>query len=182
MARIQRFSDEDLWSIALKHSSSFTSVGEWNTYAKEHGLPHSQTFIQRLGSWNGIKERLNLNVNMQHRPVKYEVDELISILKKHKEAYKSVSAWNQYASKHKLPTHKVFEKYLGIEQLEKMTGLTQSYTLKSLREEILNYFPDRPPTYAEWNELTKNKPIVSSSTIVRHFGSWSNMKARIYKE
>jgi len=155
-------------------------VGKWNDYAKANSLPHSQTFIQRFGSWNNIKERLNLELNSQHRPQKYEQNELMVILNEHKGAYKSINAWNQYASKHKLPTHQVFEKYLGLDVIEEITGLQTELSKDFLKNHIKEHFPNRPPTITEWNNIAKEKSVVSSSTIVRRFGSWNNMKAHVY--
>lgn len=181
MSRKQKFTDEELWELATKHKQAMTSVSEWNRYAKTQGLPHSQTMIQRFGSWNEIKEKLELEVNHQYRPQKYDRDELLAILKEHKTAYTNIYAWNQYAIKHKLPTHQVFEKYLGLETLELLTELKPVLSKESVKRQIKEYFPERPPTVMQWLNLSKQSSVVSTSTIIRYFGSWNNMKAHVYR-
>ena len=181
LSRKLRFTDEDLWQIISKHRQALTSVGGWNQYAKEHGLPHSQTLIQRLGSWNLIKERLNIQLNEQHRPRKYEEKELLEVLKKHRDQYTNIYNWNMYAKQHKLPTHGVFERYLGLERLEELTGFKSEYTKKDLKKIILEHFPEKPPTVNDWKGVSKDKNLPSFTTIIRRFGSWNTMKAHVYR-
>lgn len=178
--RKQRFTDEELWKIISKHKQALTSVGEWNQYAKKYSLPHSQTLIQRLGSWNIIKERLNIQINEQHRPRKYGEKELLEILENHGNAYTNIHSWNTYARQHKLPTHGVFERYLGLERLEELTDFKSEYTKKDLKKVILEYFPEKPPTVNEWKIVSRDKKLPSFTTIIRRFGSWNTMKAYVY--
>ena len=180
MSLRSRYSDEELLEIAKKHKDFFTSVGKWNTYAKEHGLPHHQTFIQRFGSWNNIKDLLNFETNEQHRPYKYEVSELLEILNEHKEAYTGIYAWNQYAKEHQLPTHGVFERILGIKKLDSITNYTQSASKEDLKKIILSYFPNKPPTVNEWKSISKANEVPSFTTVIRRFGSWNLMKVYVY--
>lgn len=180
MSRKQKFSDKELWEIASKHKEAFTSVEGWNQYAKENGLPHSQTFIQRFGSWNTIKEKLNLDTNNQHRPVKYQINELNSIIREHKEALTSINSWNQYAQRHNLPSYDVFERHLGAEQIEEITQYKTHLTQNDLKKIILSHFPESPPTVSDWKALSETKRVPSFSTIIRKFGSWKEMKRKVY--
>lgn len=182
MVRTERFSNEDLWNIIKKHKNAFTVVREWNDYARENGLPHAQTIIKRLGNWNSIKNALKINTNNNHRPLKYEVEELLKILQEHKAAYKTMYDWNQYAIQNKLPTHQVFEKYLGIEKLEELIEHPLMLSKELIKNQIKGHFPDGPPTVTEWKVLSEtNKSVVAASTIIRYFNSWSNLKYEVYR-
>jgi hypothetical protein len=181
LSRKQKFSNSDLWNIVQNHKSEFTSVGSWNRYAKEKGLPHSQTFIQRLGSWNEIKQQLNLEANGQHRPTKYNQEELMGILVEHKELFKNIYSWNQFASKNKLPSAEVFVRHLGMDEVEKVTGYKSNLENKDLKDLILKHFPHTPPTVNQWKMLSKHElELPSFSTIIRKFESWKKMKREVY--
>gem|GEM_PF-3113239 len=123
---------------------------------------------------------LELETNEQHRPQKYLAENLISILHEHKSAYTNIHTWNQYAKKHKLPTHWVFERHLGIEKIEQITGLNPRYTKERLKQIIRRQFPDKPPTVNQWNELLSIYKLPSSATIIRKFGNWNRMKYYVY--
>ncbi|WP_028393966.1 hypothetical protein [Bacillus cihuensis] len=174
-------SDEELLKIAEEHKDKITSVNKWNQYAKENKLPHSQTFILRFGSWNDLKAKLNLETNRQHRPFKYGVEELKSILKEHSKEYTSINHWNQYAIEHKLPTHSVFERHLGLLMLEELTPFRDRVSKENLKDVILMHFPDSPPTMTEWTMVAKDMGLPSTSTITRCFGKWKDMKEYIYR-
>lgn len=174
------FSDDELLKIANEHRVHFTSTRKWNEYARKNGLPHHQTFIQRFGSWNDVKEKLGLQTNNQYRPLKYSKTELLKILSEHSKAYTSINAWNMYAKKHQLPTHGVFERQLGINQLEELTPFNSKEI--DLKELILTYFPIHPPTVTEWKDLSKNISVPHYMTIIRKFGSWNLMKNQVYKK
>lgn len=181
MGKSYHYSDEELWGILKKHKDAITSVAAWNRYAKKHKLPHSQTFINRFGSWNEIKKKLNLNINQQHRPSKYSKEELYEILRKHNNAYKNIYQWNQYAKKHKLPSHDVFVRHLGLKELESIVGVSFSgYSIENIAKQIREHFPHKPPTVDEWKRLSRTKKLVSESTIISKFGSWNNMKSYVY--
>ncbi len=181
LARKEKFTDEALWKIALTYKHEFTSVTSWNHFAKEKGLPHSQTFIQRFGKWNELKEKLNVKSNKQHRPQKYERDELITILAAHKGAFRTIHAWNQYANKNKLPSANVFERHLGAEEIERITGYQSQLSEASYKEIILKHFPNSPPTVSQWKNLSKDESdLPSFSTIIRKFDSWEKMKRVVY--
>lgn len=180
LSKRQRYTDDELIELAKKHHEYLTSVGKWNEYARKRNLPHSSTFIQRFGGWNILKERLELETNEQHRPQKYSTEELISILSEHKNAYTNIFSWNQYAMKHKLPTHWVFERHLGIEKIQQITGMKLRYTKENLKELIRQQFPEKPPSVNQWNERIKQINLPSAATIIRKFGSWKQMKYYVY--
>lgn len=182
MKKALKFTDEELWDKLKKNKRALSSVREWNEYAKANSLPHSQTLIKRFGSWNELKKAMELEVNGQHRPQKYDAEELKTIIENHKEAYKSINAWNQYAKQHQLPSHQVFERYLGLKELEGMLNTQFVLTKEHVCKQIKEHFPDKSPTVSQWIHLSKGTKVVSSSTIIRLFGSWRKMKYQVYRE
>ncbi|MDQ0273489.1 hypothetical protein [Cytobacillus purgationiresistens] len=182
MSRGQQFSDKELWKIVESNKNALGSVGGWDVYAKEQKLPRAQTIIKRLGKWNEIKDKLDIRTYDQNRPLKYTKEELIEILIQHKHFFKNSYQWNVYASEHNLPTFKVFETYLGKVKMEEILEKPLSIGMNEIADMIKTHFPSQPPTYAEWNELAKVQPVVSTSTIIRYFNGWNNMKARVYRK
>lgn len=183
VSRGHQFSDEELWELVTKNKEFLTSVGEWNQYAKTNKLPHSQTLIKRLGKWNEIKRRLNIERNEQHRPIKYSKEELIELLKQHKNAFKNIYEWNQYAKRNKLPDYNIFRRYLGDKMIMELTGYSfGNYTKDQIKEIILHYFPFSAPTVGEWQAVGREENIPSASTIIRVFGSWNEMKKQVYSD
>ena len=176
----EQISDEELLSIAEQHKSHITSVKKWNEYSIANGLPHSQTFISRFGTWNRFKKKLSLDVNNQHRPQTFTDKELIAILKKHKKHYTSIGNWDSYADQHNLPKHALVLDRLGMDRIYKLTGFTSQWTKEQLEELILHHFPDKPPTQNDWNALSSQVNLPSYLTVIRRFGSWNNMKHSVY--
>ena len=176
----EKYSNEYLQEIAVKHKEHFTSVNHWNEYASENGLPHSQTFIMRFGKWNDIKKSLQMVTQSAHRPKVYDKETLLDILEKNKKHYISISKWNTYAAQNKLPYHDVFAKYIGIEELENLLGHPLRIQQDTLKTIMLRFFPDNPPTARMWDQLATRENLPVAHTYIRHFGSWTKAKTEIY--
>lgn len=176
------FTTDELLEIARKHQNALTSVNKWNVYSEANGVPHSQTFISHFGSWNKLKEQLNLNTKTQGRPQTFKDTDLLNILKEYGQHYTSVRGWNAYAKEHGLPGHHVFAKRMGLEQVSQLTKYKDDtvWNPKDYKAIILKYFPETPPTFAEWADLAKRVKVPSTLTLVRHYGKWNLMKHEVY--
>lgn len=176
----EQISDDELLSIARQHKEQLKSVKHWNEYRKGKGLPHSQTFISRFGTWNAFKEQLSLEINEQNRPQIFSDEELMDILKKYKNQYIGIKEWDQFAERHGFPTHALFLQRLGMDKVYELTGYTSQWTTEQLKQLILMHFPNTPPTQSDWNSLSSKVRLPSYLTVIRRFGSWNNMKHAVY--
>jgi len=177
---MKTYSSEELIEIARKHQHALTSVNKWGVYSESHDVPHAQTFIAHFGSWNKLKQQLNLDTNSQGRPQTFSETDLLDILREHGEQYTSIRVWNTYAEKHGLPGHHVFAKRMGLKRLSELTKYESLEQVKDYKTLILKYFPERPPTFAEWSKLAEKENVPSAITIVRHYGKWNLMKHVVY--
>lgn len=107
---------------------------------------------------------------------------MYSILEQHKSNYETIQEWNRYASEHKLPDHEVFERNLGLSNLEEIVGHALTIRKETLKTYMLKYFPSKPPTIKEWTEIANTYKLPVANTFILHFGSWSKMKAEIYSK
>lgn len=177
---MKSYTTAELIEIARKHQHALTSVNKWNVYSETHDVPHAQTFIGHFGTWNNLKQQLNLNTNSQGRPQTFVETELVSILKEHGDHYTTIRNWNAFAEEHGLPGHHVFAKRIGLERLSQMTKYEGVSDAKDYKPMILKYFPNEPPTYNEWAELASKEKVPSATTLVRHYGKWNVMKHEVY--
>ena len=179
----EQISDEELLAIAKQHKKHITSVTKWNDYRKTQktkGLPHSQTFISRFGSWNAFKEMLSLDINNQSRPQTFTDVELIDILNEHKDHYTGITEWDNFADQNGLPKHALLLDRLGMDQVYDLTGFTSQWSKEQLERLILMHFPDKPPTQRECNDLSDQVNLPSYLTVIRRFGSCNSMKHSVY--
>lgn len=170
--------------LLQNHKEYLTSAREWNEYRKENNLPHSQTLIKKFGSWNAVKESIGTErVNERHRPVKYNKETVINILKEHGRHLTTKLDWDKYAKEHKLPNYTVLFKRLSDEEIYDLTGYRRVFSKELLVQIIKDYYPTTPPTIREWRELAKiEKSAPSASLIIVHFGSWKGMIESIYEK
>lgn len=164
------------------HREHLTSSRKWNDYRLNLGLPHSQTLIRKFGSWNALKETLEIGeVFEPHRPVKYDAAIIREILKEHGKHLTSQVKWNEYAKNNKLPNYTVIFERLSEDQVFELTDYRKTLNKDSVVEMIKKYYPTEPPTSRQWNMLAKEKPNVpSSSSIILMFESWKKMIREVY--
>lgn len=174
------YDKENLLTLLTPYKANLTSVKAWNEFSKQHNLPHSATLIKNFGSWNQVKEALSLDQSKAQRPVKYSAEELLILLDRYHEKFTTINDWNAFASENELPSYPTFERYLGREEIERKTGLVLNWDEKKLKSVIKEHFPDKAPTISQWNAIAKEYSLPTHMTIVRHFNSWSIMKARVY--
>lgn len=174
------YDKETLMKLLLPHKEYLTSVRAWNEYSKEHNLPHSATLINQFGSWNSTKAAFSLEESKPQRPKKYSAEELLVTLENYHDKFTTINGWDDFASKNELPAFSTFERYLGRELIEEKTGMVLEWNEDKLKHIILTHFPSTPPTVSKWNEVAKQHNLPTHMTIVRHFKSWSIMKARVY--
>lgn len=164
------------------HLENVTSTRDWDEYRKQHDLPHSQTLINKFGSWNRLKEALSMKQNALHRPVKYTPDVVREILQEHGTALTGQVAWNNYAKENQLPNYKIIFERLSETEVYEITGYIKKYTVDISKKIVLEHFPDKPPTFAEWERLAKvNRNVPSATGLFKQFGSWRNMVSQIYQ-
>lgn len=174
------YDKDTLMEILFPHKEHLTSVRAWNEYSKEHNLPHSATLINQFGSWNNAKAAFSLEESKPQRPVKYSAEGLMEVLETHHAKFTTINDWNTFASNNELPAYQTFERHLGRDIIEEKTGLVLEWNEEKLKKVIKKYFPSKAPTVAQWNEKAKEYHLPTHMTIVRHYKSWSIMKARIY--
>jgi hypothetical protein len=179
----QSYNQEELLAIATDHREQLTSTIKWNTYSKEAGLPHSQTFIKHFGSWNKLKECLSLPELNAHRPVTYSKDTIKQILEDHGQHYTSNRAWDDYVNDKELPIHQTIINHYSIEEIRELVKVPPkgTYTETDLRKAMLTHFPYHSPTIKEWNQLAKNEDLPNAATYMRRFGSWMKAQENIRK-
>lgn len=168
--------------LLAPHKEQLTSTRKWNNYRTHHDLPHSQTLIRQFGSWNEVKEALDIKeVNERHRPIKYDADKVRAVLKEHGEHLKSMQQWNAHATEHHLPNYAVLFDRLSEDEVFELTGYRKTFNQETLSQVIKKHFPDSAPTIRRWEELANtDSNIPSASLIILHFGSWKKMKRKVY--
>lgn len=174
------YDKDTLMEILYQHKEHLTSVRAWNEYSKEHGLPHAATLMNQFGSWNNTKVAFSLEESKPQRPFKYSAEGLMDLLETHQAKFTTINDWNAFASDHGLPAYQTFERHLGRDLVEEKTGMIVEWNEEKLKKLIKSYFPTTPPTIVQWNKVANEFVLPKHTTIVRHFNSWSIMKARVY--
>lgn len=180
----KRYTQDELLEIAKKHYKYFKSKRDWDDYARKEGLPSTSTFIKVFGSWNGIKEILQLEPLERVGPKGYTKEELIEILAKHGDNFKDSIQWNEYAKENDLPTYKTIRKYLSYEEIATYVkpARNRPYNKDLLLTIGLNFYHEiQNFTMEEWNQFAKEQNLPSSHTFHRNFGSWKKAKECIAK-
>lgn len=110
-----------------EHVSSTLS---YNTFRKEHNeleLPHFQSVIKIFGSWNEFKSALGLETHSIGRRPIYTDEELLKVLKEHREYFINQKTWNEHADKEQLPRFSVMKNRLPLDIIQRYTNYAKRY-------------------------------------------------------
>ncbi|QPC47549.1 hypothetical protein [Mangrovibacillus cuniculi] len=179
MSKGIQYDNQYLLDTAKKHKEQFTSIAKWNTFAKQNDLPLATTYIKRFGTWNEVKESIGNSTNKQHRPKEYTDENLHQVINLHKEHFKTINHWNQYAALNNLPPFLTLERRLGRELIEEV--LEKQFVIDDYGKILREVFPSKSPTVQEWTQISQEQDLPSTSTIIRHYGSWKKMKKEVYE-
>lgn len=176
----KKYSKKELLKIAKNHSKYFTTYSKWNEYASKHGLPVSTTFLTHFDSWNDVKNCLNIPVSSPNWR-KYSKEEIIKIIKEHKEHFTSKLKWDEYSKENKLPDYRTIRNYFSWEEVQKMANVKVKHNYS--HEELLKIARNHAPyftTMKRWDEYAKENSLPSSMNYYRKFGSWNHVKAKLF--
>lgn len=109
-----------------------------------------------------------------------EKSELINLLKKHKNQLTTVKEWEKYSKNNNLPSSVSLIYYFGSwNKLKKVLNLpvnsVRSYDDEALKQIALEH-RDHLSTKRIWDAYYKEKGLPSSSTFLKVFGTWNNLK------
>lgn len=135
-------------TLIEKHQEHLTSIRVWNKFRKlnkQLHLPHSKEISRLFGSWNGMKQELNLEINSgggrfrvkvetkkfnivnleklnsdEILSIKNSTKELITIIEPHKDYLKTSKMWDQYRNENA---------YLKLPQSQKITRAFSSWKI-----------------------------------------------------
>ncbi|MDO6657376.1 hypothetical protein [Anaerobacillus sp. 1_MG-2023] len=108
-------------------------------------------------------------------------EELIQLLKPHKQAMTTVRAWDEYSDTHNLPRSITLIKRFGswnkTKQLLEISKIRQreKYTRNELihiGKEHINYFS----TKRNWEKYASEQHLPSPQTFINEFGSWNSTR------
>lgn len=181
---IQGLNKDELLTIAKKHSKYFTSRREWREYAKANQLPTDITYINVFGSWNKVKDILQMEYVPTQKPI-YSREQIIKILKVHGKNLENRTQWDEYAKEHDLPTYKTIRTYLTWDEVLKITGTKKkrNFTEEDLIEIAKkHYYTFMSASIRSWNHYAKEHELPSSYVFIRKFGTWKKAKIEMIKK
>lgn len=174
-----------LLKIARDYKEYFTSAKKWDKFAKEHQLPTSRQYIHHFDTWNQAKQAANLPLSdrKEYTKHKYTKEDLIQIIKEHKDQFTSKADWNEYAKEKGLPHYETFwynnifwNDILNI--AGKPSKVYSSEELLRIAEEHRDYFISRKV----WDEFAKKHDLPNSYQYIKAFGNWIDVKNRVLKK
>jgi hypothetical protein len=174
----KKYSEKELLDIAKKHSKYFTTYSNWNEYATKHGLPVSTTFLGHFVSWNDVKRRLGIPISTRR---KYSKEEIKKIIEEHREYFTSKLKWDEYSTENKLPDYRTIRNHFSwdevqdIADVKKRHNYTQAELLNIARKHASHF-----TTMKRWDEYAKENDLPSSMNYYRKFGTWNNVKAKLF--
>lgn len=98
------YSKEQIKSILTEHATQYVNRQQWDIYAKEHKLPTYKT-IKKHFDYDEI-----LVIVGKPKTINFTKKDLLKIALEHKDVFlkSSMTTWDGYASKHKLPSSHTF--------------------------------------------------------------------------
>lgn len=173
----------ELIEIASKHLDMFTTIENWNKYAKENDLPNGYTYIAYFSSWNSVKDKLNLPPSSPYPSIDEKKEEMISVLKEHGAEYKDRTEWDKYAKQHSLPTYKTLRKYLTLQEVKALIPKEIRYNYS--KEELIKIAKSHLEHFSsmgKWNKHAVEHGLPNAATYHRKFGSWKKAKIEVFRE
>ena len=128
----------DCLEILKEYQDHLISIRHWDKFRrqnKELNLPHSKVISRLFGSWNDMKKKLNLELNVggwqgakeysvlnetEILEIKTKNLELIKIIEPHKEHLSTYKTWNEYRKE---------KSYLKLPQSQKITRAFTSWVI-----------------------------------------------------
>ncbi|PGT80572.1 hypothetical protein [Bacillus sp. AFS040349] len=186
------YNKESLLKVLEKHANHLTTARGWTDYVKEQDqiLPSSGTLINHFGSWNDVKEALNIKGGFYKERV-YDKETLLTIAGEHAEYFTTKSKWNKYAKEEGLPSTstyiKMFESWnkvkeeLELKPTDEQAG-SQGYTKEEI-EQVLQVHGKNIVTRKQWDEYAHEHELPTYKTLKKHFTweeilSYSNVKKK----
>lgn len=171
----------ELIEIASKHLDMFTTIERWNKYAKENDIPNGYTYIAYFGSWNAVKDKLNLSYSTPYPSAEEKKEEMISVLKEHGTEYKDRTEWDKYAKEHSLPTYKTIRRYLSLQEVKEIVPKEIKYNYS--KEELIKIAKrnfEHFSSMGKWNKYAIEHGLPNAATYHRKFGSWKKAKLEVF--
>ncbi|NRD81009.1 hypothetical protein HPT25_27190 [Bacillus sp. BRMEA1] len=175
--------EKELINIASNHKNHFTTVNNWNNYAREHNLPNAFTYISHFDSWNSAKEKLNLSPTSPYPSKEEKKEEMIAVLKEHGSQYIDRTEWDKYAKTHNLPTYKTIRNYLTFEEVKAIIPkeIKYNYSKQELIQIARAHF-EHFSSMGKWNQYAKENGLPNATTFYRKFGTWKQAKIEVFQK
>ncbi|MEB2301563.1 hypothetical protein LAV72_18325 [Lysinibacillus xylanilyticus] len=95
----------------------------WDSFVNENPelkLPNFHALIEYFGSWNSMKQVMNLHVHPSNRPTVYTKDDIIQVVKKYAPLSFSPRKWEKFRKEQsiKLPSYQTIAKNLSKDERE----------------------------------------------------------------
>lgn len=108
--------------------------------------------------------------------------DIIAELQRHKHALTTVKRWDEYAKLHNLPSSVSliysFGSWTNVKQALGLPTFKSRYTFNEL-EQIAYQNKEYFRSKLTWDDYAKKNHFPSSSTFIKAFGSWNNLKKHI---
>ncbi|UOQ43759.1 hypothetical protein MUN89_18025 [Halobacillus salinarum] len=167
--------------IAKNHLRHFTTIKEWDRFAKENSLPKAKVYISVFSSWTQVKKELN--VTPYQRKKKYSLNQIEEIIKVHKQHLTSKENWDAYAKDQKLPSYLTLIQFYKWEDIKRLANQPIRYNYR--KEDLMKIAKQNKfefTTMNNWNRYAKKYKLPYAATYVRKFGSWRKAKLQcIYR-
>lgn len=107
---ISSLTEEECIKFLTPYKEHITTVDDWVSFKKENPnlmLPSKNTLLRYFGTWNIMKEKLGLNINIRTDMILLEKMDYLKLLEPYKEHLQGVDRWYKFRAEHpelKLPS------------------------------------------------------------------------------
>ncbi|GGM34613.1 hypothetical protein GCM10011351_20760 [Paraliobacillus quinghaiensis] len=173
-----------------KYGSSDITVRSWDELAERKGLSRSSVYIQRFGTFNEAKIKAGFDIEQkQQRKPLYTKQEILSIIKQHKEALADQTylkkSWESYRKNQKiaLPTYQTIMRHLKYDELnELLQRPKQRYNQSDEQDliQIAKLHAAHFTTHMHWDMWAKKRKLPTSDVYIYHFNGWEQAKRKVF--
>ncbi|PIJ95606.1 hypothetical protein [Lysinibacillus sphaericus] len=108
--RISTLTEEECLVLLIPYKEHINSIKDWVAFTKQNPnlqLPSKNSLLRYFGTWNDLKKKLGLNINIRTEMISLEKDGYLKLLEPYKEHLRTIKRWERFRIEHpelKLPS------------------------------------------------------------------------------